>query len=190
MNIYQALSKALEQMPALTKDAENKHFKHKYLKLSTLLEIVNPVLRKHNILFTSSVRAEDYILEATLVLADNQSEKISTSIPLIGCTDMQKLGSAITYARRYGLLMLLGEAEDDDDGNIACNQAVTYMTQPSSNVLLKTKIKNDFDKHKNLLMEKNKEAANKIMASILANFKDCSMDKLNEMSKWIEGQIK
>ena len=46
---------------------------------------------------------------------------VSVSVPIIGNpSNMQQLGSAITYARRYGLLMLAGIAPaDDDDGNAA-----------------------------------------------------------------------
>ena len=31
----------------------------------------------------------------------------------------QKMGSAVTYAKRYGLQSLYGLASDDDDGNLA-----------------------------------------------------------------------
>jgi hypothetical protein len=33
--------------------------------------------------------------------------------------DMQQLGSAVTYARRYQLVSLLGLEAEDDDGNYA-----------------------------------------------------------------------
>ena len=32
---------------------------------------------------------------------------------------MQQLGSAITYARRYGLVSMFGLEQEDDDGNLA-----------------------------------------------------------------------
>ena len=39
---------------------------------------------------------------------------------MLGKNDMQALGSAITYARRYALVSMLGLEQDDDDGNKAC----------------------------------------------------------------------
>ena len=48
-------------------------------------------------------------------------EKIEVDIPMmLEGANMQKLGSAITYAKRYGLVALLAvDADDDDDGNAA-----------------------------------------------------------------------
>jgi hypothetical protein len=41
-------------------------------------------------------------------------------VPLIvGKNDMQGYGSAVTYARRYGLMGMAGIAPEDDDGNAA-----------------------------------------------------------------------
>ena len=46
-------------------------------------------------------------------------EFLEASIKLPELNDMQKLGSAITYARRYTLGSLLAMAAEDDDGNSA-----------------------------------------------------------------------
>jgi hypothetical protein len=41
-------------------------------------------------------------------------------VPLIPSKqDMQGLGSALTYSRRYGLMAMVGIAPEDDDGNAA-----------------------------------------------------------------------
>jgi hypothetical protein len=41
-------------------------------------------------------------------------------VPLIlSKDDMQGLGSALTYSRRYGLMSMVGVAPEDDDGNAA-----------------------------------------------------------------------
>ena len=42
---------------------------------------------------------------------------------LLGKQDMQGLGSAMTYARRYGLMAMAGIAPEDDDGNAAVKSA-------------------------------------------------------------------
>ena len=38
---------------------------------------------------------------------------------IVGKNDMQGYGSAVTYARRYGLMSMAGIAPEDDDGNAA-----------------------------------------------------------------------
>jgi hypothetical protein len=54
-----------------------------------------------------------------------------STCPLPDTVDSQKLGSAITYARRYNKLALLDiVADEDDDGN-----ASTKITQPQQNTL-------------------------------------------------------
>jgi hypothetical protein len=45
-------------------------------------------------------------------------------VPLIvSKNDMQGYGSAVTYARRYGLMAMAGIAPEDDDGNAAAKSA-------------------------------------------------------------------
>ena len=49
-----------------------------------------------------------------------QTRSFVTAIPLVlAKNDMQGLGSAITYARRYGIMSILNLPTEDDDGNEA-----------------------------------------------------------------------
>ena len=53
----------------------------------------------------------------TTELVHESGESFVTAIPLVlGKNDMQGLGSAITYARRYGIMSLLNLPAEDDDG--------------------------------------------------------------------------
>jgi hypothetical protein len=57
----------------------------------------------------------------TVISEIDGEDKIECKVPLIlSKNDMQGLGSAITYARRYGLVSMLGIIQEDDDGNKAC----------------------------------------------------------------------
>ena len=49
---------------------------------------------------------------------------VVSGLKLPEITDPQKLGSCITYYRRYTLSSLLGLQSEDDDGNTASNKAV------------------------------------------------------------------
>jgi hypothetical protein len=51
---------------------------------------------------------------------------------LVGESDMQKAGSAVTYARRYTLGALLAMKAEDDDGNTASGKTNTKTTTATS----------------------------------------------------------
>lgn len=62
----------------------------------------------------------DDLAVVTRFIHGASGETLETPMPLLlGKRDMQGLGSAITYARRYGLMALAGIAPEDDDGNAA-----------------------------------------------------------------------
>ena len=47
--------------------------------------------------------------------------------------DPQAYGSALTYARRYGLSSMVGLVTEDDDAQIACAKGITYRNQNQGN---------------------------------------------------------
>ena len=60
----------------------------------------------------------------TIMIHGESGEQLSCRVPLIvGKNDMQGYGSAVTYARRYGLMAMAGIAPEDDDGNAAAKAA-------------------------------------------------------------------
>jgi hypothetical protein len=99
-----------------------------YAPLESILHAVAPALSKNGLALTQAmvvVDGKDYV-ETTLRHSSGQS--ISNRIPLFVRDDgPQAYGSALTYARRYGVTLLLCiSADDDDDGNAAeGNQAET-----------------------------------------------------------------
>lgn len=99
-----------------------------YAPLESILHAVAPALSKNGLALTQAmvvVDGKDYV-ETTLRHSSGQS--ISNRIPLfVRDEGPQAYGSALTYARRYGVTLLLCiSADDDDDGNAAeGNQAET-----------------------------------------------------------------
>lgn len=118
--LAQALLLAQSEMQGPKKTAKNTHFKSTYATLEDVLDACVPVLNKHGIVLTQGMVQTDagsWTVATTLIHAPSDEHK-SFSIPVIlGKEDMQGLGSAITYARRYGALMACGVAPEDDDGN-------------------------------------------------------------------------
>ena len=107
--------------PAL--DGENPHFKSRYTTLRACLEVTRSVLQEHNLTVLQMVRAGEAGAPDRLVTRvqhTNGSFVEDDGVPLIGAGNMQQLGSAITYARRYGLCSMLQLVGDpDDDGEMA-----------------------------------------------------------------------
>jgi len=63
-------------------------------------------------------------VEVETMLTHKSGEFMSETLRLpVGKWDAHGIGSAITYARRYGLMSLLGIATDDDDGNAAVEKS-------------------------------------------------------------------
>ena len=91
----------------------------RYAPLSSGLDIVRKTLGQHEIA-TVQATAIDHaagIVNVTTTLAHSSGEWISADWPVCSLDDMaspQRMGAALTYARRYALFALVGIAGEDD----------------------------------------------------------------------------
>src|SRR5450755_1126861 len=91
----------------------------RYASLSSGLDIIRKVLGKHEIAIvqTTAIDQEAGLIRLTSVLAHSSGEWMSSDWPVcpIGDTNApQRMGAALTYARRYALFTLVGIAGEDD----------------------------------------------------------------------------
>ena len=128
--LWTALHAFQSEATGLQKDKINPAFRSKYLSLDALHEQVMPLLNKHGLVWTTApnFQAHGGTIEPNLsyrLIHAASGEETSGTLPLIlGKRDMQGLGSAVTYARRYALMSVLGlVADEDDDGNAASRPA-------------------------------------------------------------------
>lgn len=116
MKIYSKLQKIQDENIKIEKDGKNPFFKNQYSTLNEVLSKLRPALEKEKLVITQLGTIDGI----TTRVADSESgEFIDSFIPYIGATDMQKLGGAITYARRYALIAMFNLESEDDDGNTA-----------------------------------------------------------------------
>ena len=113
--------KAQTEMGKALKNATNPHFRSQYADLGNVLEAcLKPFNDNGFILTQPSGRDEagnDYV---DTILTHVTGATFVSRVPLIlEKQTMQGLGSAITYARRYGALQMACIAPEDDDGNEA-----------------------------------------------------------------------
>lgn len=114
--IAAALAKAQAQMKNAVLNKVNPHFKSKYADLAGIRDAVTPALTAHGIAVVQTLDVsveERYFVRTRLMHASGQW--IESLCPIIGMGDMQKMGSAVTYARRYSLSAICGIAADEDD---------------------------------------------------------------------------
>lgn len=121
-----ALSKMQGEMDTVKKDADNPFFKSRYSTLAACWECARAPLAKNglSVVQTTTPDAVHVIVETMLMHSSGQY--IASTIQMnpgyinkegefIPEGDSQAYGSCLTYARRYGLMAILGIAPDDDD---------------------------------------------------------------------------
>jgi hypothetical protein len=122
MEIGKALAGALSgfqsEVPDIKKDSSNPYFKSKYAALDSILPAIRPVLKKYGLAVVQIPEGNDSL--RTIIVHSDSGESIE-GVLIMPSKDAtpQGHGSAITYARRYALVSMLGlNTEEDDDGNI------------------------------------------------------------------------
>lgn len=106
-----------KQIGNLSKNAKNPFFKSQYLDLNDLLNAVEPLLHEQGLLLLQPINSG--LVWSQIIDAESGNIIADSSIALPDISDPQKLGSCITYFRRYTLKSLLSISEVDDDGNKA-----------------------------------------------------------------------
>lgn len=123
--IATALAKAQANMGKALKQANNPHFRSKYADLGNVMDACLPALNEAGIALIQPTGEDEHGRYVETILIHGESgESLTCRVPLIVAkNDMQGYGSAVTYARRYGLMTMAGIAPEDDDGNAAAKAA-------------------------------------------------------------------
>lgn len=117
--LTQALTAFQADLPRVELDATNPHFKSKYASLGSVTKAVLPKLTEHGFAFSVGSFVDNGLLVVDAHLLHESGESRSLQFPITE-TNPQKIGSALSYARRYALSALTGVvADEDDDGNAA-----------------------------------------------------------------------
>lgn len=115
---------ALPKLKNPKKNAENGHFKSRYADLESVLDAVQPAFDA-GFTMTQGVVTDSFD-EPSFVTSvfDPDGELVkSVAFPFLPAADYHKLGSALTYSRRYGACLAFNlVGEDDDDGNLAAGR--------------------------------------------------------------------
>ena len=133
----QAIVKANAAVMNAVKDSKNPVHRSDYASLEAVLATVKPVYADHGLAIMQfpgyeptpeSAHGEGVVTLETLVIHESGEtvHSASAAAPVapqttkdgrILAVDAEKIGSAITYLRRYSLVSLAGIGSEDDDGN-------------------------------------------------------------------------
>ena len=119
-----ALIKAQSEMEHVKKDSTNPHFKNRYASLEAVIDATSKGFQANGFAVMQPCGRDELGVYVETKLLHSTGEAFSSKVYLVlDKQNMQGLGSAITYARRYGLLGMACLAPEDDDGNIAAKQS-------------------------------------------------------------------
>ena len=114
-NLFKAIADFQQEVQVIHKSTQG--YGYTYAELSTILEKINPLLKKHKLGFTQLLNGNSL---QTIIFHHESGEHLDSNcnipqgVQLKGMNDFQVLGSAITYIRRYALSAALGLVTDKD----------------------------------------------------------------------------
>jgi len=117
-----ALAAAQGEIEPAPKDADNPYFKSKYASLPAVREAMRAAFAKHGL---SVVQMPEVVegqlrLRTLLLHCSGQSLDCGVLAADVDLANPQKIGSAISYFRRYALAAVsMTVSDSDDDGNAA-----------------------------------------------------------------------
>lgn len=117
--IAPALVAAQEGMTA-TKDKENTFFNSKYATLDEILISIRPALKENDMTVIQTMETAEVLVTCVTRIMHKSGQFIDSTFSLkVDKTTPQGYGSAVTYARRYGLCAALSIStpDEDDDAN-------------------------------------------------------------------------
>ena len=143
-NVVGAFARAQAEIGVLTKNAKNTFFKTPagkpagYVDLAAIAANVPPVLARHGLAYVQRLQRED---NGTFSIVSYIQHEDGSSLPesvypvlTKDASDPQKFGAGVTYARRYSIMLYLGLAAEDDDGNTAAAPSKPAVPSAMSNL--------------------------------------------------------
>mgnify|MGYP001617059461 FL=1 len=130
LKITPAFLEAQKKIESVIKDQTNPYFKSKYADLSGVIEACKDKLNAQNIAVLQPIDG----MTVETVLVHTSGEWFSSSTPIVckEANNPQALGSAITYAKRYGLQSMVLLPAEDDDANKASTPVVNAYPRATS----------------------------------------------------------
>ena len=116
-DLAKALAAAQGEITDLSKDQQG--YGYKYADLAQTLRSLRPVLSKHGLAISQTAGSADDQVSVTTVLMHSSGQWLRDTLTMPvhmakGLTHAQCVGMVLTYARRYSIQAIAGQASSDD----------------------------------------------------------------------------
>ena len=127
-----AVVAAYAELGHVKKDGTGHH--GKYATIGAVLDASKPILAKHGLAVMQYPAPSDpgTVTIVTMLVHESGETFTDGGLRMPAPNEPQKVGGAITYARRYALMTFLGLADTDDDGQTA-QDAIERQNAPHPN---------------------------------------------------------
>lgn len=137
-DLYAALAKAQAEIQNASLNASNPYFKTRYTDLAEIVRVSRPALTKHGLSVTQQIISDDSGANTLITtLAHSSGQYVESSVRILPPkSDVQTLGSYISYLRRYSLASLIcvvSSDEDDDAETVLADQRALLAKGPAIN---------------------------------------------------------
>jgi len=178
--LFQALSKAQQEMVMAKTDARNPFFKSKYADLASVVKASRPYLCANGLCVIQRI-LPNMKGEMSLFtrLCHSSGQWMESSMPILPPkSDIQTIGSYITYLRRYNYAAVVGvvAAEEDDDGETAMGGARRQMNAAPN----KSSASSNVTKAQVQVISSELEGHEDILEGLLKGFKISKLSDLPE----------
>lgn len=153
-NLNRKYMHVLSEMPNFAADetGQTGNRTYKYLNLATLLKNIKPIFARNELSFTQKVTFDNAndgrqtLGTVETIIFDDTDQMTVCEYPFYVTGDPRQVGSAITYARRYSLITILGIFPDKDDDGAYAGQQYETADKPIEASQYATLVKS-MDKH-------------------------------------------
>lgn len=129
-----ALTKVQGKLRPAAKDARNPFFDARYASIAAVWEACRNLLAENDLAVSQIMEPVDGTPHLSTLLIHSSGQWLKSQMPILPKKqDPQSFGSALTYARRYGLAAIVGVVSDDDDGNQASKPVTKPVARPANN---------------------------------------------------------
>lgn len=130
--IHEQLLAVQEEIEVAQKDTNNPYFKSKYADYNSIMGVAKEPLNKNELYIKHVGRYENGEYGIDTIIANKTGEFVNCFVPVLvkEAGNAQAQGSSITYARRYGLSLVLAIQTEDDDGNTASTKGIATQKPP------------------------------------------------------------
>ena len=175
-----ALSKAQGRMAGAKKDKENPFFKSSYADLSSVFDAIRRPFFDNGLSITQPMDILDGKQVLHTRLMHTSGGFINSTMILPNEPNPQKLGSLITYYRRYALMAIAGIAAEDDDGNSASYEDKKLKTTAISSTQVGTLEK---------LINGHTEVRKKVLENCNGQLESITVDRFPGAASWIKAMV-